>query len=256
MALDTVGVARPRTSLPGRAGRPRRRPRPVDPPPPPTPVSLSRATVIDARSLTDEAEAAAWLDRVDPVDAAADALGALNRLIAAHRIAAADPFAHQLPPDAALTTRVGFGDGQDVYAGGWRRAVEFAPAPGRRRRPKAALRPEARLAALLGARDRPLACEELALRARLDLDFDRPLAAALGTRLALEAALVELGADARATGLEDRLGELRELRDDVIAAANASLVGPAAAEERQTVAHALGRIEATLRARSPGPRPR
>ncbi len=258
MALETLGVARPRTYLPGRAGRPprwsRRRPRPVDPARPPTPVSVSRATVIDARSLTGEAEAAAWLDRLDPADAAAAALGALNRLIAAHRIAAADPFAHQLPEDAAVAVRVGFGEGQEVYDGGWRRAVELAPAAaGRRRRPKAALRPEARMAALLGGRDRPLACEELTLRARLDLEFDRPLAAALGTRLALEAALVELGADARATGLDDRLAELRELRDDVIAAANASLVGPAAAEQRRTVEHALARIEATLRARSAGP---
>jgi hypothetical protein len=219
-------------------------------------VSVSRATVIDARSLTGEAEAAAWLDRLDPADAAAAALGALNRLIAAHRIAAADPFAHQLPEDAAVAVRVGFGEGQEVYDGGWRRAVELAPRAGRRRRPKGALRPEARMAALLGARDRPLACEELALRARLDLEFDRPLAAALGTRLALEAALVELGADARATGLDDRLAELREFRDDVIAAANASLVGPAAAEQRRTVEHALGRIEATLRARSAGLAPR
>ena len=37
----------------------------------------------------------------------------------------------------------------------------------------AALRSEERLAELLGARDRPLLCEELALRARLDLDQDR-----------------------------------------------------------------------------------
>ena len=260
MALETLGVARPRTYLPGRAGGPRRRlvgrPRPVDPPAPPTPVSVSRATVIDARSLTDDAEARAWLDRLDPVDAATVALSALNRLIDAHRIAAADPFVHQLAPDAAVAVRVGFGEGQEIYDGGWRRAVELVPASGRRRRSKVALRPEARLAALLGARDRPLACEELALRARLDLDFDRPLAAALGTRLALEAALVELGADARATGLDDRLGELRELRDDVIAAANASLVGPAAAEHRRTVQHTLGRIEAVLRARSAGSPPR
>ncbi len=76
------------------------------------------------------------------------------------------------------------------------------------------------------------------------------MAAALGTRLALEAALVELGGDARASGLDERLAELRDLRDDVVAAANAALVGPAAGAHRRTVVHALARIEATLRART------
>jgi hypothetical protein len=252
VALETLGVTRPRGRTRGRQRRllPRR-PRPVEPGGP-SPVSVSRATVIDARPLVDDDEAGAWLERLVPVDAATAALAVLNRLVAAYRIAAADPFAHQLPREAAVAVRAGFGDGQEVYEGGWRRAVELVPTADRRRAAKAALRPDERLAALLGARDRPLACEELALRARLDLDFGRPLAAALGTRLALEAALVELGGNARASGLEERLAELRDLRDDVIAAANAALVGPLAEPHGESVAHALGRIEATLRARSAG----
>jgi hypothetical protein len=223
--------------------------RPVEPAAP-TPVSVSRATVIDARPLAGAAEADEWLGRIDLANEATAALAVVNRLIGAHRIAAADPFTHQLPPEAAVAVRAGYGEGQEVADGGWRRAVELAGSGGpRRRRARSVARADERLAALLAARDRPLACEELALRARLDLEFERPLAAALGTRLALEAALVELGATARASGLEERLGELRELRDDVIAAANAALVGPAAAGQRDAVAHALGRIEATLRAR-------
>jgi hypothetical protein len=253
VALETLGVARPRGLTRGRQRRllPRR-PRPVDSPGDPSPVSVARATVIDVRPLAGDDEAGAWLERLVAVDAATAALAVLNRVVAAYRIAAADPFAHQLPRGAAVTVRAGFGDGQEVYEGGWRRAVEFPRPAGGRRPARAALHPDERLAALLAARDRSLACEELALRARLDLDFHRPLAAALGTRLALEAALVELGANARASGLEDRLAELRDLRDDVIAAANAALVGPPAEAHGERVAHALGRIEATLRARSAG----
>ena len=54
------------------------------------------------------------------------------------------------------------------------------------------LHPQARLAAVLGARERPLACEELALRARLDLDHGREREAALQLLVALDAALAEL----------------------------------------------------------------
>ncbi len=263
MALETLGVALPRGLTPGRAARGvdwrgvdrrrrlrGRRPRPVDPGEP-TPVRVSRATVIDARPLAGEVAAGAWLERLDVGAEASAALAVLNRLIGAHRIAAADPYAHQLATDAAVAVRAGFGEGEELVRGGWQRAVELAgPGGGGRRRARTALHPEERLAALLAGRERPLACEELALRARLDLDLGRSLATALGTRLALEAALVELGANARATGLEERLGELRELRDDVIAAANSALVGPLAEAQGERVAHALERIEATLRARS------
>ncbi|MGI8801486.1 MAG: hypothetical protein ACR2KV_04835 [Solirubrobacteraceae bacterium] len=206
--------------------------------------------MIDTRPLGGEAEAATWLDRLDLAGEATAALGVLNRLIAAHRIAAADPYAHQLPREAAVAVRAGFGEGQEVADGGWTKAVELPARAAGRRRTASTPHPEERLAALLAARDRPLACEELALRARLDLDLGRPLAAALGTRLALEAVLVELGANPRATGLEERLAELRELRDDVIAAANSALVGPPAEAHAHSVEAALGRIEATLRART------
>ena len=54
------------------------------------------------------------------------------------------------------------------------------------------LHPQARLAAVLGAREPMLACEELALRARLDLDHGREREAALQVLVALDAALAEL----------------------------------------------------------------
>ena len=62
------------------------------------------------------------------------------------------------------------------------------------------LRPQARLAAVLNGRERPLACEELTLRARLDLDHGREREAALQVLVALDAALAELAADPQAAG--------------------------------------------------------
>ena len=63
------------------------------------------------------------------------------------------------------------------------------------------LTPQARLAAVLSARERPLVCEELTLRARLDLDHGRGREAALQLLVALDAALAELQADPAADAL-------------------------------------------------------
>jgi hypothetical protein len=48
------------------------------------------------------------------------------------------------------------------------------------------------------------------------------------------------------------VAELRELRAAVGEAANAALAGDLAAESAASVAHALGRLEAALRARAAG----
>ena len=101
---------------------------------------------------------------------------------------------------------------------------------GRRRRSRI-LAPQARLAALLGGREAALACEELALRARLDLDQGRPREAALQLLVALDAAFAELAADARAGELSGRLEELRGQREPVAAAAQAALSGPLSAAQ-------------------------
>ena len=102
---------------------------------------------------------------------------------------------------------------------------------------------------MLGGRDRPLAAESLAMRARLDLDHGREREAALQLRVALEAGIAELE-DASADDLAKRLAELREQRDAVGAAANAALRGPLDGGAHEAVAHALGRLEAALRARA------
>ena len=74
--------------------------------------------------------------------------------------------------------------------------------------------------------------------------------AALQLYVALDAALAELPSDPTAAALGDRLSELRGLREPVGEAAQTALAGPLAAEQREAVEFALGRIEAALRARA------
>jgi hypothetical protein len=93
-------------------------------------------------------------------------------------------------------------------------------------------------------------CEELTLRARLDLDQGREREAALQVLVALDAALAELPVDPTAAKLEARLTELRERRDAVTAAAQQALAGPLDEPRREAIAFTLGRIEAALRARA------
>jgi hypothetical protein len=200
--------------------------------------------------LPDPSRAAAWL-RGAGEPALAEGVAVLNRALQAYRIAAADPYAHGVARADALIARLGYGAGEQVADGLWTDARELIdPAPRRRRSRIPAA--QARLAALLTGRQRALACEELALRARLDLGEGDEREAALQVMIALDAALAELPADAAATGLEDRVAELRALHAGVAAAARAALADGLGAPEREAVAFALGRIEAALRARAAG----
>lgn len=243
LVLRTVG-ARERRRLA------RRRPHPAEPEPEPEPVPTARATVIAAVAHEDEASANGWLAgaRREPDDVLAGALRVLNRALHAHAVAGADPLAAEVRREHALVARLGWGRGEQVADGRWAEAVEVPFRPPKRRRTEA-LRPQERLAAMLGGRDRPLVAESLAMRARLDLDHGREREAALQLRVALEAGIAELE-DASADDLAQRLAELREQRDAVGAAANAALRGPLDGAAREAVAHALGRLEAALRARA------
>lgn len=231
----------------------RRGPRPADPEPPPTPVATGRATVIDAgHPLEDVAAAQAWLEAAGEDDLAAG-LAILNRALHAFRLASADPYLQPVGRAQTIAARVGFGAGEQVADGLWSDARDL-PAPDDRRPRRGGRRtmlaPQARLAAALGARQPPLACEELTLRARLDLDHDRPREAALQLLVALDAAIAELSADPHAAALAQRLTQLRELRADAGAAAQAALGGPLTDQQAAVVATGVGRIEAALRART------
>src|SRR4051794_10225325 len=189
----------------------RKRAKDAAPQPDPSPVPTTRATVIDAAALPDDEAATSWLAGADLETLAADALARLNRVLHAHRVAAADPYGGELSLAHALVVRVGHGEGEQVADGRGSAAREGAPLDEKRRGRRnrtAALRPQERLAALLGGRDVALACEVLALRARSDLDADRFREAALQLRVAFEAALAELEPWRERPGFGARLDEL------------------------------------------------
>jgi hypothetical protein len=226
----------------------RRRPKSVTPDPEPAPVLATRATVIGVEPFDSPKAAKGWLQDADLEDQAGVALDHLNDMLYAHRITTADPYVHEVGRHQALVVRVGFGDGDQLSQGRWAQARELPEARKRTRR-AAAMRPQERLAALLGGRDAVLACEELALRARLDLDRGRQREAALQLRVALEAAIAELAPWVERPGVGDHLEALREQRQAVGAAANAALEGGLDADTADAVEQALTKVERALRAR-------
>jgi hypothetical protein len=212
-------------------------------------VTTGRVTVIDVSDpLADERAAATWLDQAGEDDLSG-ALEVINRALHAFRIVTADPYVHEIGREQALVARVGYGVGDEVAHGRWSDARELAAVPGRRRR-SAILQPQAQLAATLGGRQPVLACEELTLRARGDVDHDRDREAALQLLVALDAALAELPLDPHADALADRLAELADRREAVAAAGQAALAGPLDDAARAAVHDTLGRLEAALRARA------
>ncbi len=249
VVLDTVGAARRR----GRLGA--RRPPTT---PEPAPVPTTRATVIDAVSVSAESQARTWLAQLDAHREADAAAATLNRVLLAHRLATADPHVREVTPGHALIVRAGWGEGEQVAYGRWLHARELR-LDERRTRRSAALRSHERFAALLGAREQPLLCEELALRARLDLDEGRLPHAALELEHAYTAALSELATEER-PDLAERLVELAGLQAGVLEAARAALSGrdslsgegsdTAAVPDEEVIRNALGRLEAALRARA------
>jgi hypothetical protein len=282
VVLGTLEATGRPIGAPAAAGRggvwlPRRlreRARSVPAGPEPAPVSTTRVTVIDPISLSAESQARAWLAELDREREVGAAVTVVNRVIHSQRIAAADPYIHEVSPGQALVIRAGWGEGEQVADGRWlharglpwqdgRRAGGGSPAsrrgPGRDR--SWALRPQERLAALLGARGAALVCEELALRAREDLDHGRLAHAALELDRAFALAVPELEGESR-QDLAIRIAELEQLRPGVQAQAQLALPGdhaepdaggerpPRDALDEDVLAHALGRLEATLRART------
>lgn len=243
LVLATLGA-------PERRRLPRRRGRRVEPEPGPTPVPTGRATVVNtADPLADETAGREWVRRAGEREAG-EAIAALNLAIHAHRLARADPYVREVSGERALVVRVGYGAGEEVADGRWSEAREL-PAPGtQRRRRTELLRPQERLAAVLGGRDEPLACEELVLRTRIDLDAGRAREAALQLSPALDAAVVELGRDGRGEGMAARVVELKGRREEIAAAARAALLGAPPAAAQKSVSEVQERLEAALRARA------
>ena len=205
-------------------------------------------------------QAQAWLDDLDPERDARAAVAVLNRLLHSHRIATADPYIHELSPDPGDRRQGRLGRGRTgrlrtlaARARAAARSPHSAGGPRRRRLMKdhaAALRPEERLAELLSTRGAPLLCEDLALRARLDLDQGRLTLAAIELDRALAAALPEL----RGEGRQDLALRIAELDATAERGRRAGTSRDAREQRRtaeeETVRHALERLEALLRART------
>jgi hypothetical protein len=241
VVLSTVGA-------PQRRFLHRRRPREVEQQPSASAVPITRATIIDAVALPDGATADRWLDEVDEDAVVDQALAALNRVVGAYRIAAAQDGARDAMRPQALVVRIGWGAGEEVAEGRHSAARELAEPRGPGRTP--ALRTQERLGALLTGRDVMLAAEHLALRARSDLAARRSREAALQLRVALEAALAELAPWQDRGDLAARLDELRATRSEVAVVANRALESGLDPDEEAVVDRVLGRVEAALRART------
>lgn len=235
VVLSTVGAER--RGMLGKRSRTRR----ADPEP--ASVPIARATVVDPIPLSLETQASTWLKQLDPEHEAHAAAMVLNRVLYAHRIAGAAPHIHEISPAQALVVRAGFGEGEQVADGLWSDARELVLSRRRAGKRASVLRPQERLALLLSGRGEALLCEELALRARLDLDHGRLALAAIELDRAYVAALRELPKERRAD-LQVRIEELRELGTAVATSSHAP------APEEQTLRHALERLEAVLRART------
>ncbi|HXQ88251.1 MAG TPA: hypothetical protein VN733_01310 [Solirubrobacterales bacterium] len=236
----------------------RRRPRRVEAGEGPATLTLTRATAVRAFApLESEGEAARWLDEAceaeDTVDVLVDeGLALLNRALHAQAVAAASPRAtSELSPEAAERILVGYGSGEEVAAGRFRdaRAVDVGPRASRRRRREEELRPQERVAALLGGREQLDACETLLLRARADLDAGRDREAALQLRVGLEALLVELRGALSDPGHEEDMDLLNERKGEAGEAANAALTGDLSEEQRRRVDELLSVSERVLRRR-------
>jgi hypothetical protein len=248
VVLSTLGAVRRRErGLPARRGRTRGREAQPQPEPEPEAVPVTRVTVIDPVPVAAQVQAKAWLEDLDVEHQLWATAAVVNRVLHAQRVAAADPYLHELAPAQALVARAGWGVGEQVADGLWEYARVLPHPKGARPRSGRrvlALRPQERLTWLLGGREEPLLCEELALRARRDLDQGRTEHAAVELRSAYKAAQSELDSEDR-QDLALRLAELREL--------NGTIAEPAEGEpDEAAVRHALERLEAALRARSAG----
>ena len=215
----------------------------------PEPVPTSRVTAIRPERFSDRADAEGWLealreDATQPGSEVADAVGVINRAMHAHRVARIDHCARDISADQALVVRLGFGAGEAVVKGHYGVAWEL-PRETRGRVRRSMEAPEERFAALVGAREPVLVCEELVLRARTDLDAGRFREAALQARVALESLLSELDE----TALGDRRAELEVDRGAIGKAANVALRGALDSECSERVEGAVARMEAALRIR-------
>jgi hypothetical protein len=251
LVLETLGAPPP-------PRRKRRRSREAEQQSPPQRLPLTRATVVRAFAPFEGAEEAQrWLDDAAANEDALDRLLAeasdlINRALHVQAVASGDPHLQLLSPRRAAAARLGYGSGEEVADGRFSAAREIdargAGAPARQRRDRE-LRPQERLAAVLGEREQLDACETLLLRSRVDLDAGRPREAALQLRVGFEALLVELPSALADPGHEEDMTNLQARRQEVGELANAALQGELDATATESAAELLALCERVLRRR-------
>jgi hypothetical protein len=250
LVVETAGAPPP-------PRRRRRRPKESEEGADPAPLPLSRVTAVRAEEPFEEVdEADAWLEEAlaseDSIDAAvAEAISLLNRAIHAHAVASADPLGVELRADRAATVRIGHGSGKEVASGRFSsaREVDLRAGASARRRQDEELRPQERVAAVLGGREQLDACETLILRARADLDSDRRREAALQLRVGLEAMLIELDSALADSDHEEDIAQLQAGRDEAGKIANAALRGDLSVDDERRVIELVEVCERILRRR-------
>ena len=251
LVLKTLGAPAPPL-------RRRRRARRAEADAEPQTLPLTRVTAIRAFAPLESGQAAQrWLEEAteaeDTVDVLLlDGIAMLNRALFAQGVAAADPHLAELAPESAAAARIGYGSGDELAASRFADAREIdvhATGTSRRQRRAEELRPQERIAAVLGERERVDACEPLLLRARADLDAGRDREAALQLRVGLEALLVELKEALADPEHERDLGTLQERRLEAGEAANAALKGDLEEDSVTAVRELLETCERVLRRR-------
>lgn len=250
MVLETHGAPPP-------PRRRRRKPRATQAAAEPESLPLARVTLVRAfEPFEGEGEAAEWLERVADDDEGIDALvaetlTATNKALHTHAVASADPLPQTLSASQVTAARIGFGNGDQVASGDFAAAREVDARTGTSSRQRRAeeLRPQERVAAVLGDREQLDACETLLLRARADLDAGRSRESALQLRVGLEALLAELQDAVADPGHTEDMAELSSRRQEAGDLANAALQDPLSPPQSEILTGLLDLCERVLRRR-------
>jgi hypothetical protein len=215
----------------------------------PEPVPITRVTVIAAEPFRDDAAAREWLEGCRSsgdtgAGEVADALVHVNRAIGAYRVSAADARAHDVTREQAARIRIGYGSGARLVDGGWEECIVMPEEHGRPRVRRKMLAPEQEVAGILTGRSSDVQpSEELLLRARLDLDAGRNVAAALQLRIAAEALRAELAReDAADASLDSRVATATGLSE-------AALSGELTAAQAERLESLVNEFERAVRRR-------
>jgi len=250
LVIETLGAPPP-------TGRRRRKPRDAGTGDMPAELPLARVTVVRAfEPLAGEAAGESWLEASSGEETAdrllEEGLHDLNRALHTQAVASGDPHPQAMALAGATAAKIGFGSGEQLADGLFTEARRVDPGlrPGSRRRQRdEELRPQERVAAVLGGRERLDACETLLLRGRADLDAGRNREAALQLRVGLEALLAELRDALDDPGHTEDVATLEGRRHEVGELANAALKGEFNATQIESLQSIQALCERVLRRR-------